>query len=101
MVGGELVGGGCWGARVLLRARVQIAAGTANKERRGGQPETRVSLCSAQGLAAGQGIGIGELRILVVVVFGCVLISGQHELSLTPPPPCPASPSCSVFCCWG
>ena len=47
---------------------------TESKEGTGG-----TCVCSARGLAAGQGNGIGELRILVVVVFSCVLVSGQHK----------------------
>ena len=98
---------GCVGVLRYCCALVSVHAAAAawnsrrTKAERRGEVTGGACVCSARGLAAGQGNGMGELRILVVVVLGCVHVSGQHKTPHLPPPPCPASPSCSVFCCLG
>ncbi len=97
-VGCLLGASGCSGTAVRSWTYSSWRSEQRQRAREGTGERVRVQL---GGLAAGQGNGIGELRRLVVVVFGCVRVSGQHKLPHIPPPPCPASPSCSLSLCCG
>ena len=77
----------CWGrrgARVLLCVRGHAAAGAANKGSEQGRA-TGSRVCVQLGLGCCQGTGIGELRILVVVVLDCVLVWGNTKFSHSSP----------------